>query len=81
MLVLTGSCAEHIMAQQGKEPARSDDNRHEKARDLGEADLYATHPEIDHRASPITFCVPIQHDRTGAATRLRSNRMKPCTMP
>jgi Tfp pilus assembly protein PilF len=39
MPVLAGSCAEDIMAQQGKEPARSDDDRHEKARDLGEAAL------------------------------------------
>ncbi|WP_241671167.1 hypothetical protein [Dankookia rubra] len=27
------------MAQQGKDPVRSDDDRHEKARDLGEAAL------------------------------------------
>ncbi len=27
------------MAKQGKDPARSDDDRHEKARDLGEAAL------------------------------------------
>jgi Tfp pilus assembly protein PilF len=39
MPVLAGSCAEDIMAQQGKEPARSDDDRHEKARNLGEAAL------------------------------------------
>jgi Tfp pilus assembly protein PilF len=39
MPVLTVHWAEHIMAQQGKEPARSDDDRHEKARDLGEAAL------------------------------------------
>jgi Tfp pilus assembly protein PilF len=39
MPVLAGSCAEDLMAQQGKEPARSDDDRHEKARNLGEAAL------------------------------------------
>ncbi len=39
MLVLAGSCAEHIMAQQDKEPAPPDDDRHEKARGLGEAAL------------------------------------------
>jgi hypothetical protein len=39
MSVLAKSCSERIMAKQGNDPARSDGDRHEKARDLGEAAL------------------------------------------
>ena len=39
MPALAGSCSERMMARQGKDPARSDEDRHETARDLGEAAL------------------------------------------
>ena len=37
--VQAGSCEERIVAQEGKNPTRPDDDRHEKARDLGEEAL------------------------------------------
>jgi hypothetical protein len=37
--VLAGSCEEHIVAQEGKNPTQSNEDRHEKARDLGEEAL------------------------------------------
>jgi hypothetical protein len=37
--VQAGSCEERIVAQEGKNPTRPDDDRHEKARNLGEEAL------------------------------------------